>query len=134
MRAATCGNPGSVVGDVSDALERHAKPFGDELRETGLVALSRGHGAHYQLDSAFRKHGDFGALAWSTARDLDVIRDADTSQLAVLSRCGLAGCKSIPIGERPCRVHRVLVAAAVVGDAKRVGVCWAADGIMFWRR
>jgi hypothetical protein len=41
MRAATCGNPGSVVGDVSDALERHAKPFGDELRETGLVALSR---------------------------------------------------------------------------------------------
>src|SRR5436190_19009235 len=37
MGAATCGNPGSVMGDVSDALERHAKPFGDELRETGLV-------------------------------------------------------------------------------------------------
>jgi hypothetical protein len=95
--------------------------------ETGLVALSRGHGAHYQLDSAFRKHGDFGALAWSTARDLDVIRDADTSQLAVLSRCGLAGCKSIPIGERPCRVHRVLVAAAVVPDTKRVSV-WLGRG------
>ena len=63
MRAATRRNPGGVVGDVSDALERHAKPFGDELREAGFVPLSRGHRAHHQLDPAFGKHGDLGALA-----------------------------------------------------------------------
>src|SRR5436190_18038857 len=32
MGAAPRGNPGGVVGDLGDALEWHAKPFGDELR------------------------------------------------------------------------------------------------------
>src|SRR4051812_24960424 len=43
MRAATRAYPSSVVGHVSDALERHANSLGDELSETDFVALSRGH-------------------------------------------------------------------------------------------
>ena len=44
-----------VVGDVNDAVERHAEPFGDELRKARLVALARGHRAHHQLDPALGK-------------------------------------------------------------------------------
>src|SRR5271168_1343271 len=99
MGAATCRNPSSVVGDVSDALERHAKPFGDKLRETGLVALSRGHRAHHQLDPAFRKYGDLGALARGAAGDLDIIGDADTPQFTAFSCFVAPGRKAVPIGE-----------------------------------
>ena len=56
------------------------------------------------------------------AGDLDIIGDADTSQLAAFPRFGAPGRKPVPIGERQRRIHRVFVAAAVVGDAKRIGV------------
>ena len=71
-----------VVGDIVDAVERHAEPFGDELREARLMALAGGHGAHHQLDPAFGKDGDLGALARRAAGDLDIIGDADAAQPA----------------------------------------------------
>ena len=75
-----------VVGDVNDALERHAKPFGDELRETRLVALSRGHRAHHQLDPAFGKHGDLRALARGATGDLDIVGDETPSKFTLPCR------------------------------------------------
>ena len=115
-------DPIGVVGDVDDAVERHAEPFGDELGEARLMALSGRHRAHDQLDLAFGKHGDLGALARRAGGDLDIIGDADAAQLAAASRFRAAGGKAAPIGERQRRVHRLLVSAAVVGDAERVGV------------
>jgi hypothetical protein len=56
------------------------------------------------------------------AGDLDIIGDANTSQLAAFSRFGAPGRKVVPIGERQCRIHGVFVAAAVVGDAQWIGV------------
>lgn len=50
MRAAAGRHPRGVVGDVGNAVERHAEPFGDELGKTRLMALPRRHRAHHQLD------------------------------------------------------------------------------------
>jgi hypothetical protein len=122
MRAAARAYPSSVVRDVSDAFERHAEPFGDELGKARFVPLPRGHRAHNQLDPALRKHCDLGTLARRAAGDLDIIGDADATQLAAFPCFGAPGRKSIPIGERHRRVHTVFVATAVVGDAKRIGV------------
>jgi hypothetical protein len=79
MGVATRRNTVGVVGEITDTFKRHPEPFGDELREAGFMSLSRGHRAHHQLDLAFRKHSDFGALARGAAGDLDIIGDADTS-------------------------------------------------------
>ena len=40
--------------------KRHAEPFGDELREAGLVALAGRQRADHDVDRAFRLHRDFG--------------------------------------------------------------------------
>jgi predicted DNA-binding transcriptional regulator AlpA len=48
-----------VVGDVSDAVERDAKPFGDELSKACFVPLSRGHrayGVRWQSPSGREQH------------------------------------------------------------------------------
>ena len=60
MRAAAGGDARGIVGDVIDAVERHAEPFRDKLRKARFVALPGGHRAHHQLDPAFGQHGDFG--------------------------------------------------------------------------
>src|SRR5271169_1229888 len=100
MRAAAGLYPQRVVRDIDDAVEWHAKPFGDELRKARLMPLPRGHGAHDELDLAFRKHGDLGALARRARGDLDVIGDADAAKLASAVGLGMAGRKPVPIGER----------------------------------
>ncbi len=114
MGTATRAYPSRVVGDINDTLERHAEPFRDKLGKARFVALSRGHRAHHQLDLAFGKHGDLGALARCTAGDLDIIGDANTAQLAAFPSFGASGGESIPIGERQCRVQRILVAGRVL--------------------
>ena len=52
MRAAAGADAVGVVRDEIDALERHAEPFADQLREAGLVALAAVHRAEHQLDAA----------------------------------------------------------------------------------
>ena len=84
MRAAAGADAVGVVGDEIDALERHAEPFAEQLREAGLVALAAVHRAEHQLDAAFGAHRDLGALARRAAGAFDVIGDADAAQLAAL--------------------------------------------------
>ena len=52
MRAAAGRDAIGVVRDVIDAVERHAEPFGEELREAGLVALAADIVPMHQLDPA----------------------------------------------------------------------------------
>ena len=102
MRAAARGNPRRIVGDVDDAVERHAEPFADKLRKTRLVALPRGHRAHDQLDLSFGQHGDFAAFARGAGGDLDIIGNADPAHFAAPPGFSAADWKAVPISERQC--------------------------------
>jgi hypothetical protein len=121
MRAVTRCNPGIVMGEIGDALERHAKPLGDELSKARFMPCPEDI-VHDQLDPAFRKHGDLGTLAVRAAGEFDIIGDANAAQLAAFPSLRAPGRKSIPIGQRQRHVHCIFVTAAVVGDAKRVGM------------
>src|SRR6185437_8260023 len=122
MRAAADRDALGIMRDVIDALERHAEPGVDELREAGLVALAAIHRTKHQLDAAARFHRYFGALAREAAGDLDVIADADAAQLAILSRFRLTRGKAPPVGEVERGIHALLVFAVVVGLADGVGI------------
>src|SRR5712675_2380388 len=87
MRAAADRDAVGVAGDQLDAVDRHAEPFGDQLREAGLVALALRRGADHNLDGAahraIRLHRDLGLLARRAGRGVDVIGDADAAALAL---------------------------------------------------
>jgi hypothetical protein len=59
------------VRDVIDAVKRHPESFGDELRETRLVALPRGNRPYHQLDPAPGQYRGLYAVAWCTWVNLD---------------------------------------------------------------
>ena len=86
MRAAADRDPVGVAGDEAHALDRHAEPFGDELREARLVALALRDDADDELDEAVGRHGDLGLLARHAGGDVDVIADADAAIFAALLR------------------------------------------------
>ena len=50
MRAAADRDAVGVAGHEAHAVDRHAEPFGDELREAGLVSLALRHGADDDFD------------------------------------------------------------------------------------
>ena len=60
--------PPNVTRSVSPAMkrtafDRHAEPFGDQLREARLVALALRGDADDEFDDALRLDGDLGFLA-----------------------------------------------------------------------
>ena len=69
-----------------------------------------------------RLYGDLGPLARRAGGGVDVIGDADAAALAALARLGAAGRKALPIGESQHPLHDLMVVAAVVDHAERVGV------------
>ena len=105
MRAAARLHAIGVVGDEIDAVEGHAEPFGQELREARLVALAAIHRAEHQFDPALGADRDLGALARRAAGAFDVIGDADAAQLAAPLRLGAARRKAVAIGEAQRRVQ-----------------------------
>ncbi len=71
---------------------------------------------------AVRRHRHLGALARHAGRGVDVVGDADAAQLAARRRVGAARRKAVPIGELERLVHDLVIVAAVVDHAERVGV------------
>ena len=122
MRAAADRDPRGVAGDEPDAVERHAEPFGDQLREAGLVPLALRHGADRDLDDALGLHHHLGLLARRAGRGVDVVGDADAAAFAARLRLGAAGREAGPVAEPQHPLHAVVVLAAVVDHAERVGV------------
>ncbi len=92
MRAAADRDEVGIAGDEAHALDRHAEPFVDELREARLVALALRHDADDEIDKAVGRHRDLGLLARHAGGDIDVIGDADAAIFAALARlaCGAA--------------------------------------------
>ena len=82
MRSPAGFDARGIVRDVIDAFMRHTEPGGQKLREAGFVTLAAVHRAEHEFDPAFGFHRDLGAFARETAGDLDVIADADATQLA----------------------------------------------------
>ena len=93
MRAAAGLDPRGVVRDVVDAVERHAKPFGDELRKARLMALARRHRADHELDPPSGSTVISVRSRGAPRGDLDVIGDADAAQLASRRGPRMAGRK-----------------------------------------
>ena len=85
MRAAADRDAIGIAGDEAHGLDRHAEPFGDELREARLVALALRDDADDKLDEAVGRHRDFRFLARHAGRDVDVIADPDAAIFAALS-------------------------------------------------
>ncbi len=93
--------PPTVTRSVSPAtkrtrLDRHAEPFGDELRETRLVALALRDNADDEFDKTVGRHRDLGLLARHAGGNIDVIADADAAIFAALARFLAALLKAVP--------------------------------------
>ena len=109
---------GTTIGvavDQMHAVERHAEPFGDQLREAGLVALALDR---VPITTSTRPSGatvTLGPLARRAGGELDVIGDADAAAFAARAprRAGVArsppsrrasSARSIdPLDSRRCR-------------------------------
>ena len=122
-----------VVGDLGvavqddDVFDRHAKPVGRDLGEGRLLPLAVGRDAGN--DGDFARHFHPHAAPFPAARrhrrrrphaaDLDVGGDADAEQPPGGTRGGTLLHQLIPVGELLRLDERLLVVAAVVGDAAR---------------
>ena len=67
-------------------------------------------------------HGDLGALARRAGRSIDIIGDADAAALAALARLGAPRRETCPVAELERPLHDLVIGAAVVDHAERVGV------------
>src|SRR5262249_47025240 len=103
-------------------FNRHAKPFGDELRETCLMTLALRHHADDEFDGTFRQHNEFCLLAWHTGGNVDISADADAAISAALSRFAAACLEARPVAELERQVHGADIIAVVIFDAKRIAV------------
>ncbi len=92
-----------VAGDQQHAVDRHAKPFADQLGKTGFVTLATGDRADDDLHGAFRLHGDLGPLARHAGRGIDVVGDADAAIFAACLRLGAARRKAGPLAQPHAR-------------------------------
>ena len=122
MRAAADRHPVGVAGDEPHTVERYAEPFGHQLRKAGFVALPVRHRADDDFDNALRQHRHFGAFARRAGRGIDVIGDADAAVSAAPCGLGPPGREPGPVAERQHPRHRLVVFAAVIDHAERVGV------------
>ncbi len=122
MRAAADRDPVGVAGDEAHAVERHAEPFGDQLRERRLVALALRHGADEDLDLALGQYRHLGLLARRAGRGVDIVGDADAAAFAARPRLGAPRRQTVPVGQPQHLLHHLMVMAAVVDHAERVGV------------
>ena len=117
-RAASERNFFGVALDVVDRLERHAEPFGNELRKRRGVALAVGMGAGDDRHHAAGIEPDFHALVENTA-ELDIGRDGASAQLAAPLAVLAARRKAFPVGGRQAHVHQLLELAAIVSVMRR---------------
>ena len=122
MRAAADLHDVGVAGNDPHILERHAQPFVDQLSEARLVALSVRDRPDDDIDPAVGMHRDLGPLARLPGRGVDVIGDADATTLAALARLGAARGKALPVAELERLFHDLVIGAAVVDHAERIGV------------
>jgi len=122
MGAAADGDTVGVAGDKAHRIDRHAEPFGDELREACLVALTLGRNADDELDEAFGRHRDLGLLARHTGRNVDIDADADAAMLATSFRFGAAAPEARPVAELERQIDAANIVAVVVFDAERIFV------------
>ena len=120
MRAAAFLDDVGVAFDDVHVVERHAKPFGDALREGGLVALPARERADHDIDAALRMHGDIGALARIAAGGFEITAQPDAAQLLALARLGAALLETLPVAELHRALHHRAIGAVVVGDALRI--------------
>ena len=100
MRAAAPYHPVGIAGHQAHAVVRHAQPFGDKLREAGLVALALRAGADDHLDHAFGFDGHLGALTRHAGRGIHIVGDADAAMLAARRGLGAAGGETVPVAQR----------------------------------
>jgi hypothetical protein len=61
-RAAASLHAVGIAGDQPDPVGLGPEPFGDDLREAGLVALTRRHRPEYQFDGARRIDRQLGPV------------------------------------------------------------------------
>src|SRR5215469_15428352 len=81
-RAAASLHAVGIAGDQPDPVGLGPEPFGDDLREARLVALTRRHRPQYQFDLARRIDRQLGALARRTGVELDRHCDTDAAAAA----------------------------------------------------
>ena len=62
MSAAADRHPVGVAGHEAHAFDRHAEPFGHQLREARLVALGPARRADHHLDGALGQNRDLGSF------------------------------------------------------------------------
>ena len=131
-----------VAMDDVDAVDGHAEPVGDELRECGLVALAMTMRTGHHLDGADRidahlrrfPQADAGAERANRRRrrdaaGLDITAHADAAFLAASLRLRAAGGEAGPVGGVHRRVQRGLVVAGVVVHDHRRLVGEGADEV-----
>jgi hypothetical protein len=99
-----------------------AKPLRDELGEARLVSLASGQRAEDHIDSAFRPHGDLGALARIASVQLDVVREADTAVPSAPARIDAPGLESLPVRHRYEAIQDGGVVAAVVDETDWIAI------------
>ena len=122
MGAAADRDDIGVALDQVDAIERHAEPFRDALREAGAMALAARQRADRHVDAAFRRDRHLAPLARRPGGELDVIGERDAAALAAARGRRAPLREAVPVRARERRVHDPRVVPAVVGDAQRVGV------------
>src|ERR1700719_5278527 len=97
--AAADGDAIGIAGDEAHAVDRHAKPFDDQLGKARLVALALRGDADDQFDKTLGRNGNLGLFARHAGRDIDVIADADAAALAAFLGFGAAALESLPVAE-----------------------------------
>ena len=122
MRTAAGFDHVGVAHDDAHGLTRHAQQVGDDLCETGLMALPGRLRADDHIDKAVSPHGDASLLFGRADGGFDIIGEAASEQLAALGGFAFARGKAVPVGNAHGDVHRIFVAAAVVKHADRVAV------------
>src|SRR5262249_8124732 len=122
MRAAADRNDVGVALHEADGLERYTEPFAHALSKARLVPLPARQRADRDLDLSARQHFHLRPFARIAHGELDVVRQPTPPQLAFRFRFSTPPAELLPLRHRHAPVHRLLVVAVVIGDAKRRAV------------
>src|SRR5205823_14913534 len=121
MRAAADRDAIGVARHELHRVDRHAEPFGDQLRKARLVALPLGCRADDDLDgaadAALRLHRHFGLLARRAGGGVDIVRDPNAAIFAVPTRRLAPLRNARPIRDLQHAPHDAVIGAAVTDHA-----------------
>ena len=88
-----------IAGYQPYAIQRHAQPLVDQLRETGFVPLPLRAGADNNLNHAFGFDGHFGPFSRLAGRGVDIVGDANAATFAQSRGRGTAGGEAGPVAQ-----------------------------------